>query len=289
MRRVEADYQPLERHAHQRYWDRPPPLEQLLDTGTLWLEPPVEVRCEDALLLCALEPTRSRTWALLLEGIDMCIRHPWDPHGLKRRQHDSIREYPGASFGSVEPSALMRRMAPSIAVTATRFPDLALLLYDLVEEAWVLLGEECPELRDGFAAAPQAHRDWRLNNTPFTSCIVNANVAAPLHRDTGNVPYSGSVMWVMRQHVTGGHLYLPELNAVLRCDHGTMVAFYGETIWHSVTRVEGVGAPRAGRYSLVGYSRQGLLRQRGAEGVHRRAAEHGTRLGDDRRDTVLRD
>ena len=282
MRRLKAEYRVWE--GGEKYVETLPSEKQILKTD-VWLEPPVIVTYNGAPVLVAMKPDDADTLALLAEALDASMAFPWATYGLRRM--GVSRNYKGGSFGAVTPVVPMKRLAVSMSVLATRHAEYTALLHSLIDVGWGHLRETCRSMWLGFDAAERAHADWLIGDTPYTSCIVNADSAAPLHRDTGNVELTGSLMWVMRQKTTGGHLWVPELQALLRCDHGLLLAFYGEELWHGCTRIKNLGTPGAHRYSLVAYARKQIAEAGSYAQEHRKAAQLGTKLGDKFRTTVL--
>ena len=223
---------------------------------------------------------------LLEELYGMAIDFPWSPSGLKRL--GSGANYRGAAFGNVEARAIRRRMGTAGSAFSYQHPAFSEVMEALVKRAWMHVEDKCPDLYLAIDSAPKALPEWRIRDTPFTSGVINATVCLPYHRDRGNVQNTGSVMWISRRHATGGHLHIPELNVVVDCSHGALLVFYGELFWHGVTQMGGLSRKGAGRFSVVAYSKQGILKAKSPEEEHRIAAERGTAAGDDVRETVLK-
>lgn len=115
-----------------------------------------------------------------------------------------------------------------------------------------------PEIADADAATAAAVLpDWRFGEAePWTSGVVNRTSTLPYHRDRNNFPV-WSAMPVVRRHVSGGHLAIPEYGAVIECRDGHALFFPGYELVHGVTPLK---VTREGGYriSVVYYSLRGL-------------------------------
>jgi hypothetical protein len=120
------------------------------------------------------------------------------------------------------------------------------------------LRAELPDVAD--AGETQAQRvlpEWRLGETePWTSGVVNLSSELPYHRDGFNLPV-WSAMPVVRRHVTGGHLHIPEYGATVACRDGWAIFFPGYELVHGVTPMR-VTRPGGYRISVVYYSLSGM-------------------------------
>lgn len=101
--------------------------------------------------------------------------------------------------------------------------------------------------------AKQALPIWRIDNTPFTSGIINQSAALAYHKDSGNFPGVWSAMLVVRKHVDGGELVVPEIGASVDLPHGSLLFFDGQKWLHGVTSIVRT-RPDGRRYSCVFYS-----------------------------------
>lgn len=97
--------------------------------------------------------------------------------------------------------------------------------------------------------------EWTLENTPFTSGIVNKNNPLRYHHDAGNFKNVLSNMIVLKRGVIGGRLACPEYDIKFECDDNHVVIFDGAEILHGVTPiVKPEGDDNCYRYSVVYYS-----------------------------------
>jgi hypothetical protein len=109
----------------------------------------------------------------------------------------------------------------------------------------------------GRVAVAEVEDDWRLGDRKlWTSGVVNQSAVLPYHRDAFNFP-AWSAMPVLRRHVEGGYLHIPEYGATIGCRDGWAVFFAGYQLVHGVTPM---GARRDGgyRYSVVFYALKGM-------------------------------
>jgi len=100
-------------------------------------------------------------------------------------------------------------------------------------------------------------RDWFIGDQElWTSGVINQSSQLPYHRDSFNFP-TWSAMPVLRRAMDGGHLHIPEYDAVIACRDGYAVFFPGHDLVHGVTPMR----PRtqdAYRYSVVYYALRGM-------------------------------
>lgn len=99
--------------------------------------------------------------------------------------------------------------------------------------------------------------DWKLGESEmWTSGVINKSSRLPYHRDAMNFPV-WSAMPVLRRHMAGGHLSVPEFDLVLPCRDGWGVFFPGYELVHGVTPMQPT-RPDGYRYSLVYYALRGM-------------------------------
>lgn len=94
---------------------------------------------------------------------------------------------------------------------------------------------------------------FRLKDSMFTSGIVNQNNPLKYHFDSGNYHGVWSAMFALKKGITGGHLACPEFNLSLKCQHGSLTFFDGQSILHGVTPII-KNNKDAKRYTVVYYS-----------------------------------
>lgn len=98
-------------------------------------------------------------------------------------------------------------------------------------------------------------KEWVIENTPFTSGIVNKNNPLKYHFDAGNIKNVLSNMVVFKKGVQGGFLSCPEFNIGFEVADNTVILFDGQNILHGVTPIK-KQTQDAYRYSIVYYTLQ---------------------------------
>lgn len=71
----------------------------------------------------------------------------------------------------------------------------------------------------------------------FTSSICNNNISAPYHIDSKNEPNTVNIIICKKYNVTGGHLHIPDYNAVIEQRHNSLLVY---PVWkniHGVTPI----------------------------------------------------
>ena len=97
--------------------------------------------------------------------------------------------------------------------------------------------------------------DWRLEESVFTSGIINKNNPLPYHFDTGNFKAVWSNMLVFKKAVSGGYLSVPEYDIGFELKDNSLLMFDGQCLLHGVTPIRKRAADSY-RYSIVFYSLQ---------------------------------
>lgn len=98
--------------------------------------------------------------------------------------------------------------------------------------------------------------EWRLGETTWTSGVVNQSSALPYHRDAFNFPV-WTAMPVLRRHMRGGYLHIPEYGVTIESRDGWAVFFPGYQLVHGVTPMR-LKRPDGYRYSVVYYALRGM-------------------------------
>ena len=282
MKTIELDYKP---HSEKEMLRSPKTHESILADGADWITGNRIVEVDGIPVLCRRNGSLSEL-ALLDDLFDIAIDHKFHADGV-RRVYTGV-SYPAESFGIAERRPIRRRMGVGRTQFSYKHPIFAGVMEELVKSGWKSLKHGARGLYDAIDSAPKSLKAWRIGNTPYTSGVINASVSMPYHRDRNNVEHTGSLMWVTRRHAEGGHLHIPELNAVVDCSHGTMLVFYGEIFWHGVTRITQLSREGSGRYSVVAYAKKSVLQAKSPAEEHYLAAVRGTKSADAIRDTVLK-
>lgn len=162
--------------------------------------------------------------------------------------------YPNRTFGTQAPAPLRRRTWCTTSMFDVQNVRIAGLLRDMAAHAWEIAQETVPELAQNTidAVYPKIHDDWLLAEAPWTSGIMNKTAALPYHKDSGNIKGAISSMWVLRRHITGGYLHLPEYNVAFECPNKSLITFDGQALWHGVTPFHNTGRIEDQRFKKGG-------------------------------------
>lgn len=95
--------------------------------------------------------------------------------------------------------------------------------------------------------------EWRIEDTPFTSGIINKNNPLKYHFDSGNFKQVNSCMLAFKHKVRGGYLAIPEYDLALRIANNSITIFDGQSLLHGVTPIHEL-AEDSHRFTVVYYS-----------------------------------
>lgn len=127
--------------------------------------------------------------------------------------------------------------------------------------------------------------EWTLDESVFTSGIINKNNPLAYHFDTGNFKDVWSNMLVFRGDTQGGHLAVPEYDLGFDVCNNSLLMFDGQNLLHGVTPIRKT-SPIGYRYSVVFYSLQRMwsclppgeemarIRKKRTEREEKRNAQH---------------
>lgn len=101
--------------------------------------------------------------------------------------------------------------------------------------------------------------DWRMEDSVFTSGIINKDSVLLYHFDAGNLKAVWSNMLVFKQDVAGGYLSVPEYDVGFELKNNSLLMFDGQSLLHGVTPIS-LLSPDAHRFSIVFYSLQQMWR-----------------------------
>lgn len=122
-----------------------------------------------------------------------------------------------------------------------------------------LYSEHLPDAREFNRQAIDStvHADWRVNETPFTTCNFNVNHAIKYHRDSGNFKDVFSNVLILKSGITGGELVFPEFGVAFEQSDCALGIFDGQHWMHGVMPIE---KQRADSYraSIVFYALAGM-------------------------------
>jgi len=100
---------------------------------------------------------------------------------------------------------------------------------------------------------------WRMDDTVFTSGIINNNTRLKYHTDNGNIKNCFSYMMTMKKGVEGGDLHLPEYNKIARLKNNSIILFDGASVSHGVTPFKLMNKSSK-RFTIVWYTQEELSR-----------------------------
>jgi len=101
--------------------------------------------------------------------------------------------------------------------------------------------------------ARQVHADYVIEDSPFTSGIVNRDSRMTYHFDRGNFQHVWSNMLGFKGGVTGGYLSVPQYNLGFEIADKSLLMFDGQGLLHGVTKI-GKTEPHGYRLTVVFYS-----------------------------------
>lgn len=135
-------------------------------------------------------------------------------------------------------------------------PDNHKTICDFGKEISKYYRKYCPEMfHKHKVISTTINPEWKIEDTPFTSGVINQNNMLKYHYDGGNVNDIYSNMVAFKKHCVGGHLSIPEFDIGLDIADRSLLFFDGQDIIHGVTpfkitRAEGY------RYTIVYYTLQ---------------------------------
>tara|TARA_R100001198_G_C5219151_1_gene201944 strand:- start:480 stop:1334 length:855 start_codon:yes stop_codon:yes gene_type:complete len=140
-------------------------------------------------------------------------------------------------------------------------------------KAMMMLGQECEKvIKELMPKQYEKQVEIIKENTPeglgfldmFTSNIANYNIAAPFHRDTGNLKHTVNAIVTKRHNASGGNLYVPEYDACFEQADRSLLVYPAWRNVHGVTKIN-IQKENAYRNSFIFYPVAGLLRDYSVE------------------------
>lgn len=168
--------------------------------------------------------------------------------------------YASRVFGYTAPQPLRRRYGVSVSSFNKDEPEALRMLEEFTKVCWELFTEVAPEKAAEHLSYVDGriHPDWLIAGKPFTSGIINNTAALPYHKDSGNIKGTWNNMLSIKDHVTGGGLYLPEYDVCFGVPDGTISGFDGQGAWHGVTPFMKKRSD-AYRFTIVWYTKSGMV------------------------------
>jgi hypothetical protein len=95
--------------------------------------------------------------------------------------------------------------------------------------------------------------DYKIDDMPFTSGIINRNNPLKYHFDSGNYRNVWSGMFTFKNDVKEGHLSFPEFNLGVNLKDKSLIMFDGQSHLHGVTPITCM-SEESTRHTVVYYS-----------------------------------
>ncbi len=153
------------------------------------------------------------------------------------------------------PRTALRKDFCSTTSLATQFPQEHATICARAKVADKYYDRWHPQLHKTHAqtTAEKVLEEWHLEDSVFTSGIVNKNNPLRYHFDTGNFKDVWSAMMVFKNGVSGGGLNVPEYGLHFTLKDHSLLMFDGQGLLHGVTPFQ-MTRPGGYRYSIVYYS-----------------------------------
>lgn len=113
--------------------------------------------------------------------------------------------------------------------------------------------------------------EWKIEDSPFTSGIVNRDNVLAYHHDAGNFANVWSNMLGFKHGVLGGYLNIPEYDLALEISDNSLTMFDGQGLLHGVTPFRRTRRD-AYRFTIVYYALKALWQCKDPEENVRSAA-----------------
>jgi hypothetical protein len=173
--------------------------------------------------------------------------------GLRDKEAE-VKQY-STIIGSIPPKPHMKRPYPSMSSvhqvkSAQTFVKAMLLACRESEELIKQISPDMFKRQEEIInkCVPPKYRFGRL----FTSSISNFNIAAPFHRDAGNLEGCVNVIIAKKRNAKGGNTTIPDYGATVDSSDNSMLVYPAWRNVHGVTPIRPT-APGGYRNSLVFY------------------------------------
>jgi len=157
-------------------------------------------------------------------------------------------------FGNM-PRDTMRKDYCSSTALAYDYSKEHHIICNYARELTKLYKKHCREVFDKHnnISKEKVKKTWIMNDSPFTSGIINKNSALNYHFDNGNFKDVYSNMLAYNKDIDGGYLALPEYDVGLEIANNSVLFFDGQKILHGVTEIK-YKSPNSYRFTLVYYT-----------------------------------
>ena len=157
-------------------------------------------------------------------------------------------------LGSVPPKPHMRRPYPNISSVHRdkKAQTFVKAMWGACLEAEKIIKKLAPEVyKNQVELFEDVKKEWRFG-TMYTSSISNFNIAAPFHRDTGNIVGTVNTILTKRNNANGGCLNVPDYNVTFEQADNSMLVYPAWKNVHGVTPIKPI-AENGYRNSLIFY------------------------------------
>ena len=120
---------------------------------------------------------------------------------------------------------------------ATAFPKQHYIITNFAAELTKYYENNFPEVYEKHeqVVSEKILPDWKIDNSIFTSGIVNKDNPLKYHFDSGNFRGVLSNMVAFKKNIVGGRLVIPSYNIKLEIADGSLCIFDGQSILHGVS------------------------------------------------------
>ena len=174
--------------------------------------------------------------------------------GMRAKSRETgVAQY-STILGSVAPKPIMRRPYPNISSVHRdkKAQTFIKAMWGACLEAEQIVKQLTPHLYERQQELFEDIKDeWKFG-TMYTSSISNFNIAAPFHRDTGNLIDTVNIILTKRNNANGGCLNVPDYNVTFEQADNSMLVYPAWKNVHGVTPIKPI-ADDGYRNSLIFY------------------------------------
>tara|TARA_R110002020_G_scaffold474878_1_gene707814 strand:+ start:1525 stop:2301 length:777 start_codon:yes stop_codon:yes gene_type:complete len=166
---------------------------------------------------------------------------------------EKIQQY-STILGGVAPRPHMRRPYPNISSVHRdkKAQTFIKAMWGCCLEAEQIIKKLTPNIHERQVELfKDIKKEWRFGNM-YTSSISNFNIAAPFHRDTGNIEGTVNIILTKRNNSNGGCLNVPDYNVTFEQADNSMLVYPAWRNVHGVTPIKPI-AENGYRNSLIFY------------------------------------
>tara|TARA_R100000655_G_scaffold10525_1_gene25187 strand:+ start:1562 stop:2377 length:816 start_codon:yes stop_codon:yes gene_type:complete len=158
-------------------------------------------------------------------------------------------------LGSIAPNPVMRRPYPNTSAVHRdkKAQTFIKAMWGSCLEAELIVKKLTPKIYERQTKLfEEIKKEWRFGNM-YTSSISNFNIAAPFHRDTGNLQETVNIILTKRNNANGGCLNVPDYNVTFEQADNSMLVYPAWKNIHGVTPIKTI-AENGYRNSFIFYA-----------------------------------